>query len=371
METTNTSIFAKTAYFFISIYALFFTIYIGQDIILPIVYSIIIAILFSPFVNFLTRKKVNKTLAILIAVLLFFIFIAVAIYLLSTQVSMFAETYPQLKAKLEILTTQGKDWVCKHFNIKPEKVNGLLKNSSSKFFDDAASVAGGTLLSISSTFFVIFLLPVYMFMILFYKELLLSFIQKIFKSEHHLLVADVMIKIKKIIQSYLTGLLIEALIIAILNSLGLLILGVDYAIILGVTGALLNIIPYIGGVVAIALPMIIAFVTKETITYPLLVMAMYLFIQFIDNNYIVPKVVASRVRLNALVSVIVVLVGGAVWGIPGMFLSIPMTAILKVIFDNIDSLKPWGFLLGDVVPTATKFSFLKKKIANTNPTTGA
>ncbi len=157
------------------------------------------------------------------------------------------------------------------------------------------------------------------------------------------------------------------IIIAVLNSIGLLILGIDYAIILGITGAIVNIIPYVGGIVAIALPMIIAFVTKDSISYSVLVFCVYIFIQFIDNHYIIPKIVASRVRINALISVIVVLIGSALWGVPGMFLSIPLTAIIKVVFDHIEPLKPWGFLLGNIVPTASRFSFvnLKNKLSST------
>jgi predicted PurR-regulated permease PerM len=118
---------------------------------------------------------------------------------------------------------------------------------------------------------------------------------------------------------------------------------------------------FLGGVISIALPMIIAFVTKETYSHTILVLGWYLMIQFIDNHYIIPRVVASKVKLNALISVIVVLVGSTLWGIPGMFLSIPLTAIVKVIFDHIESLKPWGFLLGNIVPTSTlRFDFMKK-----------
>jgi len=155
------------------------------------------------------------------------------------------------------------------------------------------------------------------------------------------------------------GLLIEGLIVATLNSISLLIIGIDYAILLGLIGAILNVIPYIGGIIAVALPMIIALVTKSP-TYALLVMAAYILIQFIDNHYLIPKIVASKVQINALVSVIVVLLGGALWGVPGMFLSIPLTAIIKVIFDHIEPLKPWGFLLGNNVPEAQKLSIIKR-----------
>ncbi len=123
---------------------------------------------------------------------------------------------------------------------------------------------------------------------------------------------------------------------------------------------MLNIIPYIGGIIGLALPVIIALITKDSFSYSLLVLVVYVIIQFIDNHYIIPHIVAKRVKINALISMIVVLAGGALWGVPGMFLSIPLTAVLKVIFDHIDSLKPWGFLLGNIVPTASKFSFIRQ-----------
>jgi AI-2 transport protein TqsA len=91
-------------------------------------------------------------------------------------------------------------------------------------------------------------------------------------------------------------------------------------------------------------------------------LAAYIFIQFIDNNIIIPRVVASKVRINALVSIIVVIAGGALWGISGMFLSIPLTAILKVVFDHIDGLKPWGYVLGNSVPVSPHAAKPKKKV---------
>ena len=163
------------------------------------------------------------------------------------------------------------------------------------------------------------------------------------------------------IPCYLSGLFIEAVIIAVLDTAALLILGIEYAILLGIIGALLNVIPYIGGLVAVALPMMIALVTKTSPLYALYIMAAYYFIQLIDNNYIVPIIVASKVKINALVSIIVVLAFGAWWGIPGMFLSIPLTAIVKVIFDHIEPLKPCGFLLGDTMPPLTIFKLKPKK----------
>jgi predicted PurR-regulated permease PerM len=351
--------YAKSALIFISVFAFVYTMYIGQLIIIPIVFATIIAILLNPFVNYLINKGINKIVAIIMAVILAISITIGLLYILSSQVNMFRETYPLLKDKFHTTSTSFLQWVSIKFNVQQSKINTWISESQSKAINNFA--IGEKLSEVGQLVVTGMLLPVYLFMILYYKPLLMEFTRKLFRKEDHIAVTEVLVNSKRIIQSYLVGLFIEFIIIAILNSVGLLLLGIDYAIILGITGAILNVIPYIGGVIAIALPMIMAFVTKDSLTYTVLVFAVYIFIQFIDNHYVVPKIVASRVKINALISVIVVLIGGALWGIPGMFLSIPLTAIIKVIFDHIEPLKPLGFLLGNIVPTASKFAFVKKK----------
>jgi predicted PurR-regulated permease PerM len=136
-----------------------------------------------------------------------------------------------------------------------------------------------------------------------------------------------------------------------MNSAALLLLGVPYAILIGVIGALLNMLPYIGGLIAIALPVLMATVTHDGYSTQLGVIGAYLVIQFIDNNILVPRIVSSKVQINALISIIAVFLGNALWGLSGMFLCIPFIAVLKIVFDRIDDLKPWGKLLGDNIPT--------------------
>jgi predicted PurR-regulated permease PerM len=189
----------------------------------------------------------------------------------------------------------------------------------------------------------------------------MEFFHKLFSEKNHSTVGEVINQIKTVVQRYLVGLVLEVIIIAVLNSVGLLILGIDYAILLGIIGALLNLIPYIGGIVAVALPMMIAIVTTSTPMNALYVLGIYYFIQIVDNNYIVPKIVASQVRINAMVSIVAIFAFGLLWGIPGMFLSIPLIAIVKVIFDHFESLKPWGFILGDTMPGVSLFKLKIKK----------
>ena len=357
-DTFKIPFYAKSALIFVSVFAFVYVMYIGQDIIIPVVYATIFAILLNPMVNFLIRKRVSKIMAISIVLSLAVILVLIIFYLFFSQLSMFSKSFPQFKVKLDLANEHLVNWASHELGYRPSKINKWISETQSQAISSYAN--GETLSQLGQFTITVVLIPVYLFMMLYYKSLLLEFIRKLFRAEHHTAVVEVLANSKTIIQSYLVGLFFEMLIMAVLNSAGLLILGIDYAIIMGILCAVLNIIPYIGGVVATLLPMIIAFVTKDSLIYPVLVLIITIVIQFIDNNLIVPKIVASRVQINALISVIAVLIGGAIWGVAGMFLSIPLIAILKVIFDHIEPLKPWGFLFGNIVPTASKFSFIKR-----------
>lgn len=334
-----------------------------QSIVIPLIFSAIIAILLHPVVLFFQRLKVNRVLAIIITLILAFAAIAViGIYFIS-QASKFGEAWPRMVDKFTDLLNNLTSWASGYFDISPRKIDLWISQAKNSLINIPA--IGQTLISVGSILFLLILVPVYIFMILFYQPLLLEFLFRVFGTKNHSQMSEIVHQIKTLIQRYLLGLIIEAVLISILHSIGLLALGIEYAILIGIIGALLNVIPYLGGILGVAIPMIIALITKPSPWYPLYVLAIYYFIQLIDNNFIVPMIVASRVKINALVSIITVLAFGALWGIPGMFLSIPLTAIIKLIFDHIDQLKPWGFLLGDDIPTIgiIRFTIKKKKSA--------
>ena len=359
-DTTDTTktlpLYAKLSLITIGLIAFFYILYIGQDLLVPLIFATIIAILLNPVVNFLCKKGMNKVVAILLVLTVALIVIGALMYFMGSQVSLFSETLPQLKQKISVMFNDAIDWASKEFNVGKPKIAAWVDKTKGEGMDNSSAMIGETIGTISGVLVLIFLLPVYVFMILFYKPLLLEFIARLFQRDKHKVVAEVLMETKVLIQSYLVGLLLEAALVAALNSAALLIIGIKYAVLIGIIGALLNIIPYIGGVIAIAIPMLLAIATKEPID-ALWVFIAYIIVQFIDNNLFVPKIVASKVKINALVSIIVVLVGGALWGVSGMFLSIPLTAIIKVIFDRIEPLAPFGFLLGDDQPQIGKSVF--------------
>jgi predicted PurR-regulated permease PerM len=316
------------------------------------------------------RKRINHVIAIGLSII-FMLFIIVGIFFfIGTQVSMFSDSLPQIKEKLNVFLAEGLVWFSDTFHIEQAKINHWLAEQKSAQLSGSSGMIGNTLTSVSGALVVLLLIPVYIFLLLFYKPLILQFIAKLFSSEKHAVVAEVLQQTRSLIQSYLIGLLIEMAIVATMNSAALLIIGIKYGILLGVIGAILNLIPYIGGIIAIALPMIMGLISDSPKS-AIFVFIAYILIQIVDNNFLVPKIVASKVKVNALVSIIVVLIGGALWGVSGMFLAIPLTAIVKVIFDRVEVLEPYGFLIGDTMPEIGKaiFTFNLKRTAKNNPNT--
>jgi predicted PurR-regulated permease PerM len=361
MDNSSVSlpVYLRIAQILMGITLFFFILYIGQDIIIPLVFAVFIAMLLNPVIRFLCKIKIPRVPAILLALIITMLLISGIFYFFINQISLFSESFPAFKKKFLSLFSDGERWIADTLNVSKWKVDAWVTKTQKEQMD-GGTVVTKTVATIGGLFMTFIIMPVYVFMIIYYKPLLLEFIARLFPKNLHAMVTEVLKETKSLIQSYLFGLVIEALLVATLNSLALWILGIPYPILIGVIGALLNVIPYIGGVIAVALPMLLALAAKEPVD-AFYVLIAYLIVQFIDNNFFVPKIVASKVKINALVSIIVVLVGNELWGIPGMFLSIPMTAIAKVIFDRIEPLQPFGFLLGDNQPDITKEIFVVRR----------
>jgi len=339
--------YIKAPLVIIGLYLLFYIMFLLQDILVPVAFSMLVAILLNPIYNRLMKWRIPKILSICLTLLVAILVFSGVMLFLSTQIIQFGDMIPQLKQKSLSLLEEGQRWLSQKFNIPLDRQMKMLNET----LNNSKAYVGQTLNTVFGIVSYFVLIPLYVFLLLFYKPLLLNFIFEVFKEDNKDQVAEILQETKSAVQSYIVGLMIETAIVAALNSLALLILGVQYAILIGVIGAILNLIPYIGGVVAILLPVLISFVTKDDgLTTPILIVISYLVIQFVDNNIIVPRVVSSKVSVNALASVLVVLLGGTLWGVSGMFLSIPFVAVVKIIFDRVDELKPWGKLLGEKMP---------------------
>lgn len=331
----------------IGLIAAVYILFVLGDILIPLAFAALIAILLNPlYTRFETIMP--KVPAILLTLLIACLVIAGLFYFLSTQITVFLERLPLIKQKLTLLLVQLQHWTKNELGFSIQKQVTALTSSLNNGGGDMLKNTVGPVLAFIS---VVLLIPTYIFLMLYYKPLILDFLFQIFSEKHSLRVAEILSETKGAVQSYMQGLMIETVIVCVLNSVALLLIGVPSAIVIGVIGGILNLIPYIGGLIAIALPVLMVTITQNGFSGQLAVIGAYLVIQFFDNNILMPRVVSSKVQVNALLSIVGVLLGGALWGVSGMFLSIPLIGVLKIVFDRIDELKPWGSLLGTEVPS--------------------
>lgn len=317
------------------------------DILVPLVFAGLVAVLLNPLYTRL-ENRVPKVPAILLTLLAACLVMAGLFYFLSTQINVFIESLPLIKQKLSLLLVQLQQWSKAQLGINISKQVAAINSSLSGGGGDMLTNTIGPVLTFLS---VVLLIPTYVFLLLYYKPLILDFLFQVFSEKHSLRVAEILSQTKSAVQSFMQGLMIETIIVSALNSLALVVIGVPSAIVIGVIGGILNLIPYLGGLIAIALPVLMVTITREGFSGQLAVIGAYLVIQFFDNNILMPRVVSSKVQVNALISIVGVLLGGALWGLSGMFFSIPLIGVLKIILDRVEGLTPWGSLLGTEVPS--------------------
>lgn len=324
---------------------------VGSDIIMPLILSLVMAILLRPVVQFLTKRlHIPHVLSVLIAVTLLVILIAAIIAIISYQVGDFAEDLPTIKKNLLAHYHDLQLWIKEKFNISYSRQNSYLKDFTRDSFTGEKILAKDTINSFSQTILKTMLIPVYTFLILLYRNLFKKFLLRVINKKNQQTLENILGEIRIVIQSYLVGLIIEMGVVAGLMMIGLMIVKVPYVVLLGLITAVLNLIPYIGILIAGVIAIIVALTTSSDFSTVAGVVIVMWVVQLFDNNILVPKIVGSKVKINALVSLVGVVTGGALAGIMGMFLAIPVIAIIKCIFDRIDDLKPWGYLMGDEMP---------------------
>lgn len=344
-NTSNFSTRLATNLFILCLLA--FIVYVGQGILIPIGFAVMLAMLLLPMVKWLVKKGLPDIVASILAILIAIIFVAGILYFLSAQVANFLEDLPTIKQKLLHHWASIQNWIDSTFNISKQQQNQAVENAKENVQNSGPGSMGTAMAGLAGSLLTMILLPIYTFLILFYRRLIHKFLVEVFPAKERNKVEEILEESNSIVRGYMVGLLVEMLLVTVLNSIGFFIVGIQYAIFLAVLAAVLNIIPYIGMLIATVVCLAITLTTSDNLSAVLWTGVVLIIVQFIDNNFITPYIVGSKVQINALASIIGVFIGGALAGISGMFLSIPVMAIMKAIFDRVDELKPWGILLGD------------------------
>lgn len=364
MKNISQPFTSKLAMVLFSIISLVYLAILGQSLLAPLLTSFLLALLLLPMANFLERRwRFKRSLAAIVSVVIMIAVISGILAFLANQLTDLWQDWPLLRKQGETSFHDLQEWISHTFGVNAQGQIEYLKNSASKALSTSAAVIGATLLTLSSTMLFLAFLLLFTFFILNYRKVLFTFLTSVFEEEHTQKVGEIVRQIQYIIKKYITGLFLQMFIVTMLMMLVLWAMGVKYAVLLGLITGIFNVIPYIGILTALLISVLITFATAGAGKVLLVVIA-YVAVHTLDGNILMPLVVGSKVKINALFAFIGIVVGEMIWGISGMFLCIPYLAIMKIIFDRVDSLKPWGILLGDEEkpPKKRKVYRITKKI---------
>jgi predicted PurR-regulated permease PerM len=353
-------LYVKLGFQFLVIFFICYFIYVSQSILIPFAFAVLLAMLLLPVVIFLESKKIGRILSIIIALLCATGFVAIIIYLLSNQISIFVNDVPSIKQHLNEHFIAVQNWIKNRLHISVSEQNQYLAQQADKLRATGTGYIRSTFFSISEALMLLILMPIYSFLLLYYRIHIRNFLFAIFKKELKEDVQNVIIKSRLMIRNYMIGIVIEMSVVAFSNSIGLLILGIKYAIFFGVLSAVLNIIPYLGMFTATLFTVVVTLTTSANTSDVIWIVVIFYGIHMLDVNILMPNIVSSRLRINVLISVLGVVIGGALTGISGLFLSVPAIAFIKILCDQIDSLKPWGMLMGADTADAQQNRIYKK-----------
>ena len=306
------------------------------------------------------KNKISKVLSIAISLIIAVGFIAGIIYFLSSQIAGFMQDIPSIKEHINEHFIALQHWIKDKIHISFQEQNEYLNEQANKLKETGTGYISHTFFSITEAVMLLILMPIYTFLLLFYKDHIRKFLFAVFKQQHTTGIQNVISQTKLMIRSYMVGLLIEMGIVATANSTGLALLGVKYAIFFGVLAAVLNLIPYIGMFTATLFTVLVSLTTTDNTSKIVWIVVIFYSIHIVDVNFLMPRIVASRLRINALISILGVVIGGTLTGISGLFLSIPAIGFIKIVCDEVEELKPWGMLLGDETTYSKRLKLYKK-----------
>jgi predicted PurR-regulated permease PerM len=319
----------------------------GASFLIPLAVAALLSLLLKPACDRLESWKFPRAAAILVCLLGVVTLLGAAIALIVNQFIQFGTELPAITDKLARYAERLQDFIEDRFDISSQNQTGYVENMVENALQSSGALLTATATSTLGFLTSAFLVVLYTFFMLYYRSFFNGVLYQTFAHEQHQTVAAVIRRVQGVVQNYLSGVFTVVLILTVLNTAGLALIGINYAFFFGAVAGLLNILPFIGVFIGSALPVLYAFVSKDSLWYPLGALILFNVIQTLESSVFTPNIVGSRVSLNPFAAVLALIIGGQLWGPVGMILFIPFTAVLKVICDEVPTLRPFGTLLGD------------------------
>ncbi len=337
-------------------YLTFAGVYFARSFLVPITLGSMLAMLLTPLCNLLERRGVGKAVSALLSVLLFVILLSAIITLLSWQVAGVVDDANQVSNQINKVPGMLQDYIDRTLGISVGTQQQII---SSKVSERIATVIG----SLASTFGKSLLVIVYVFLFIFYRNHLRDFVLKLVPEDQKEHTKSIITSGGLVAQKYISGIARMVLVLGVMYGISFSIVGVRHALFFAILCGILEIIPYVGNITGSALTAVMAF-TQGGSSMALWILAVYGIVQFTQTYLLEPLIVGAKVSINPLFTIIALIVGDIIWGIPGMILAIPLLGIIKIICDNIPGLEAYGFLIGEVKMKKQLPELLKKSFEN-------
>lgn len=321
--------------------------YYARQILIPVTSAALLAMLVAPFSNWLEGKGIKRVWSTLLSILLVLVVILSIIMLVIAQAQKLSSDIPQIQLKTANMFHDLQVWIENNWHISAHEQMSFLKEQAQFFLESSGSFLKSTLAGLTVVAGGVVLIIVFMFLLLYQREKYEAFILKLYRGNDPDKARLVLQKTTRIAQYYLVGRLISIAILTALFTVGLMLVGVHNAFLLSLVAALLTIIPYIGSVIGGLFPFFVALITADSSTTALWALGVVILVQSFDNYFIEPYVVGGEVNISAFFTILILAIGGILWGVAGMILFIPLLGIAKIVFDNVETLEPYGYLVGD------------------------
>ena len=358
---THQPAYIKVASLLIIALILVYVMVIGRSFFIPITIAILFSFLLLPVSVFLEKKGLPRELAIIISLLMCFAVLGCFFTFLYYEIMVFVDDAPAIREKLDQKILELQHFISRNFNVSRWEQNKWYTQQSSKMMNYSGAYLTDFFTFTGELLAAMALLPIYIFFITYYRDKIKKFICRAIPKNENDHFIKVVKKTTTVSQKYIRGLLIDILILSVLNTIGFLILGLKHAILLGLLAGILNLIPYIGVLIGSIFPFLFAILTQDSTSIAIGAVLVCATVQFLDNNFITPKIVGSSVSINPLSTLIAIIIGGMLWGIAGMMLFIPLLGMLKVILDSFEVTRPYGYLIGEEDDLKPMVKNLKRK----------
>lgn len=320
-------------------------IYLGRSLFIPLSFGLLISFILYPVCKWF-EKKLPSIIAIILSLAIFTLVILSFFGLLSHQFSQFMNEWPELEEKILIeIQALDQNIASSSFDFLIRE-QGIIKSLLAYAYDFLIPALPEFLYQSSISLVLVFLIPIYAGLILFYRRILIRFLYHVLPANAHHYVQTILPDAIVTYYNFIKGVGLVYLIVGILNSLGLWLIGIPNPIFFGFVASVLTFIPYVGITVGALLPMTVSWLQYDSIAYPIGVIVVFGIVQILEANLIFPLAVSNRLKMNALITLIIIITGGIIWGVSGMILFLPFAGILKLVADQVDQLKPAAVLLG-------------------------